>query len=811
MTLRTAASVPTTSTRNDPITASGMLSGVSINNIIGELPANPNTAFPSRSLEQIKRIIVHHSAVSDTIGPRRLAKMAVSGGKPGLPYHFFIARNGKTYQTNQLTVTTAHTPGHDQDSVAVCFAGNFVKDSPNDAEIRAGRRLIQVLGEALGVTANNVNGASELSPTQSPGQQWLQGRRWKNQLLNGLLPQSVQPQPSTPVPVTEPNDQKLTALNTHIAQLTAQLAQAKAANQATQDRINTLNRQISELQTELRQAQSGGPQSRIRQLEGELAQAQQAAQTRAAEAAALRARVTQLEAALAQAQQARPATQPPASMSQPRIQDISGQLPRHQTARYATRNPADITTLIIHHTAVAASVSAARLAGMQVSQGKPGIVYHYIIDGHGSIQQTNPDTTVAQHTPGQDQHSLAIAFAGNFSDEVPSPAQLEAGANLLAFLQQKYKIAGQNIKGASEVANIQSPGNQWLAGQRWKTLLLNKLPAAPQPAAPPSNGNAQVAVLQARITELETLLTIAQEATLSISGSPNITPSVGSGNVVSQPAIEDVVDDLPRHPSKRYQNRPVSAIKQVIVHHSAVPASVSTAQIANFNVNTSDWPGIGFHYFVGIDGTIQQTNDLTTVSYHAGSENSNSIGVAFAGDFDEAVPTQAQITAGAHLIAWFVDHLDLPLTSVHGHKEFANTTCPGEQWDHGPMWRNTLFGAIRDNLAGAGVKGVNQDGKTLYHYLLFWQTEQDWAKKDLENAANYIARFRPTLGFSIEDATDAEYVTIIGGPLGVSAEDEARLRASGCKVERLAGNSEAATKALLDNLARQGKRFLRLT
>ena len=815
MALRTAVSVPTTSTGNDPISSSGMVSGLSIKNIVGDLPTNPNAAFPSRSLEQIKRIVIHHSAVSDTIGPRRLAKMAVASAKPGLPYHFFIARDGKTYQTNQLTVTTAHTPGHDEDSISVCFAGNFVKSIPNNAEITAGRRLIRALGETLGISANNVNGASELTATQSPGQQWSKGRRWKNRLLSGLLPQPVEPPPATPAPITEPNSEQLTALNSHIAQLTAQLAQAKAANQTAQERINGLNRQISDLQTELRQAQGDGTQvsglqTRIRQLEGDLAQAQRTAQTRAAETAALQTRVAQLEAALAQAQQAGPGTQPPAGVSQPRIQDISDQLPRHQTARYATRNPADITTLIIHHTAVANSVSAARLARMQVSQGKPGLAYHYFINDSGQIQQTNPDTTVTQHTPAQDQHSLAIAFAGNFSDGGPSSAQLEAGANLIAFLQQNYSIAHQNIKGASEVANTHSPGNQWLTGQKWKTLLLNKLQAMPQPASPIAAGAAQTAVLQARIAELETLLNIAQEATLSVGGSPAVAPSVGSGNVVSQPVIDDVVDDLPRHRSKRYQSRPVSAIQQLIVHHSAVPASVLAAQLANYNVNMSDWPGIGFHYFVGVDGTIQQTNDLTTISYHAGSQNGNSIGLAFAGDFDEAVPTQAQITAGAHLIAWLLDHLNLPIAAVHGHKEFANTTCPGEQWDHGPMWRNTLFAAIQDNLAGVGVKGVNQDGKTLYHYLLFWQTEQDWAKKDLTNAANYIARFRPTLGFSIQDAIDAQYVTIVGGPLGVSAEDEAQLRASGCQVERLAGNSEAATKALLDNLARQGKRFLRL-
>jgi hypothetical protein len=157
-----------------------------------------------------------------------------------------------------------------------------------------------------------------------------------------------------------------------------------------------------------------------------------------------------------------------------------------------------------------------------------------------------------------------------------------------------------------------------------------------------------------------------------------------------------------------------------------------------------------------------------------------------------------------------LDHLNLPLNAIHGHNEYANTSCPGDQWQAGAGWHDDLMKTIQDSLAGAGPRSTHQDGKALNHYLLFWQTADDWAKKDLEGALGYIGQFRPTLGFSLDDAIEAEYVTIIGGPLGISTEAEARLKASGSKVERIAGNSETATKALLDNLARRGQRFLRL-
>lgn len=48
----------------------------------------------------------------------------------------------------------------------------------------------------------------------------------------------------------------------------------------------------------------------------------------------------------------------------------------------------------------------------------------------------------------------------------------------------------------------------------------------------------------------------------------------------------------------------------------------------------------------------------------------------------------------------------------------------------------------------------------------------------------------------------------IGGLLGVPDSVAEDLRASGCLVERIAGDTPQATKALLDQMAEEGKRFL---
>jgi putative cell wall-binding protein len=74
----------------------------------------------------------------------------------------------------------------------------------------------------------------------------------------------------------------------------------------------------------------------------------------------------------------------------------------------------------------------------------------------------------------------------------------------------------------------------------------------------------------------------------------------------------------------------------------------------------------------------------------------------------------------------------------------------------------------------------------------------------------YIDKFPVTVGFSIEEAKSAEYVTILGGAGGVPAKAERILQVAGCKVERLAGATEAETRQMLDQLAAQGRRFAKL-
>lgn len=271
---------------------------------------------------------------------------------------------------------------------------------------------------------------------------------------------------------------------------------------------------------------------------------------------------------------------------------------------------------------------------------------------------------------------------------------------------------------------------------------------------------------------------------------------------VIEPHIEDITDKLPRHPVKKYPLRKLSEIKYLVIHHSAVAPSFGPDFLARYYVEKKDWPGIGYHYFIDARGKIYQTNPLEAAAKHARGYNVSGVGICLAGDFTALIPTQAQMLALAHLCAYLLQRLNLGKEAIIGHQEVIATICPGGEWLKGRRWKDMLLEEID--------RAPRMRPKTLYHYVLFWQKPDAWAEREWEAARQYIARFRPTCGFSIHDAMQARYVTIIGDKSQIGEDAERLLVNSGCRVERIAKPSIQELKELLDDLARKGKRFVRL-
>jgi hypothetical protein len=173
-----------------------------------------------------------------------------------------------------------------------------------------------------------------------------------------------------------------------------------------------------------------------------------------------------------------PAVTTPA-IALPPMEDVTIRLRRHTVKRFERRTLDQIKYLVIQHSVLPGDFPPEKIANFLVEKKQwPGIGYHFYITSDGKIYQTNDLETVCYFAGSNVQYNplgVCICFAGNFTAEVPTPAQLSSGGKLLAFLMQELHLPMENIRGQKEFVITQSPGNQWDSGQKWKDMLLAKV------------------------------------------------------------------------------------------------------------------------------------------------------------------------------------------------------------------------------------------------------------------------------------------------------------------------------------------------
>jgi N-acetyl-anhydromuramyl-L-alanine amidase AmpD len=142
--------------------------------------------------------------------------------------------------------------------------------------------------------------------------------------------------------------------------------------------------------------------------------------------------------------------------------------------------------------------------------------------------------------------------------------------------------------------------------------------------------------------------------------------------------IIDKRSSLTVHPTKRYSTRKLKDIKYIAIHHS-LTLSGSSEAFARYHVEHNDWPGIGYHYVIDKDGTIDFCNNIITKSAHVGNSNKYAIGICLIGNFLIQEPTEAQLQATADLCMKLIDEIE-GIKEIKGHSDF-----PGYEWKSCPV------------------------------------------------------------------------------------------------------------------------------
>lgn len=161
--------------------------------------------------------------------------------------------------------------------------------------------------------------------------------------------------------------------------------------------------------------------------------------------------------------------------------------------------------------------------------------------------------------------------------------------------------------------------------------------------------------------------------------------------------IVDLRNRLPTHKSLSYALRDLYEILAIAFHHAAINSG-NAFSYADYHVVKNGWPGIGYHFVILPDGTIQWCWDLNVISYHVGDSNRKAIGVCFVGNFDTSKPTPLQIEAAYRLIKELHRIIGRKL-EILGHNQYPGyswKSCPGSQV-HMNTFRENYYKWEKDN------------------------------------------------------------------------------------------------------------------
>lgn len=136
-------------------------------------------------------------------------------------------------------------------------------------------------------------------------------------------------------------------------------------------------------------------------------------------------------------------------------------------------------------------------------------------------------------------------------------------------------------------------------------------------------------------------------------------------------------------------------INRIILHCSATPegANFTAADIRSWHL-ARGWSDIGYHYVIGIDGTVESGRCISKQGAHTKGHNKDSIGICYIGGVDsDRKPintlTWDQRVSIKQLCRSLRRVLNKPLY-LHGHNEFSSKACPSfavaDEFDRLQRW-----------------------------------------------------------------------------------------------------------------------------
>ena len=132
----------------------------------------------------------------------------------------------------------------------------------------------------------------------------------------------------------------------------------------------------------------------------------------------------------------------------------------------------------------------------------------------------------------------------------------------------------------------------------------------------------------------------------------------------------------------------------ILVHHTGSPQKLKATlaakmqglqrfsqakeKLADGRVKPA-WPDVPYHFYIAFDGKIAEGRDINAVGdTNTGYDPKGFIQVVVEGNFETEKLSDAQAASLGALLQWLKDIYSIKPTAISGHKDKAQTACPGK-------------------------------------------------------------------------------------------------------------------------------------
>jgi hypothetical protein len=136
-----------------------------------------------------------------------------------------------------------------------------------------------------------------------------------------------------------------------------------------------------------------------------------------------------------------------------------------------------------------------------------------------------------------------------------------------------------------------------------------------------------------------------------------------------------------------YRARIPHKITMITLHHAGDPKPMTPQDdplkklraLQSWGARDKNWWDVPYHFLISLDGTIYEGRDY----HYIGETNTkyNPEGhflISVMGNYEIQKPTPEQIKSITDLMAWAVQEFNVPLDKIYGHRDLAETDCPGK-------------------------------------------------------------------------------------------------------------------------------------